>query len=255
MRVVKVENYEEMSQKAADWIIRQVREKPDSVLGLATGGTVMGTYRLLAKDHRENGTSYQQIQTVNLDEYIGLSAKEEQSYHFYMKKWLFDDIQIPPENTHLLNGQAEDLEGECQRYEKLIESLGGLDLQLLGIGVNGHIGFNEPGTPFDSKTHIVQLAESTRQANARFFNTPEEVPMKAITMGIGTIMKSKKILLLASGIKKAPIISKVLQGEITEEIPASVLKRHENAVIIADEKALSFVDSKWLKQRWSIEHE
>lgn len=224
MRVVKVANYEEMSQKAAECIIRQVKEKPDSVLGLATGGTVIGTYQLLAKDHQKNGTSYRQILTVNLDEYIGISSEHEQSYHFYMKKRLFDHIQIPPENTYLPDGQAEDLEEECKRYDERIESLGGIDLQLLGIGVNGHIGFNEPGTPFDSKTHIVELSESTRKANARFFNTLEEVPKKAITMGIETIMKSKKILLLASGLKKAPIIRKLFQEGITEEIPASVLK-------------------------------
>lgn len=247
MRVVKVANYEEMSQKAADCIIRQVKEKPDSVLGLATGGTVTGTYQLLAKDHQKNGTSYRQILTVNLDEYIGIGSEHEQSYHFYMKKRLFDHIQIPPENTYLPDGQAEDLEEECKRYDERIESLGGIDLQLLGIGVNGHIGFNEPGTPFDSKTHIVELSESTRKANARFFNTLEEVPKKAITMGIETIMKSKKILLLASGLKKAPIIRKLFQEGITEEIPASVLKKHENVVLIADEEALSLVDPVWVE--------
>ncbi|MBE3570059.1 MAG: glucosamine-6-phosphate deaminase [Bacillales bacterium] len=247
MRVIKVANYEEMSQKAAECIICQVREKPDSVLGLATGGTVIGTYQLLVKDYQENGTSYQQIRTVNLDEYIGVSAEQEQSYHFYMKKRLFGHIQIPPENTHLPNGQAEDLVEECKRYEETIESLGGIDLQLLGIGVNGHIGFNEPGTPFDSKTHIVELSESTRKANARFFNTPEEVPKQAITMGIDTIMKSKKILLLASGLKKSPIIHQLFQKGITEEIPASILKRHENVVLIADEEALSFVDPMWME--------
>ncbi|WP_270584016.1 glucosamine-6-phosphate deaminase [Bacillus smithii] len=247
MRVVKVANYEEMSQKAAECIIRQVKEKPDSVLGLATGGTVTGTYQLLAKDHQKNGTSYRQILTVNLDEYIGIGSEHEQSYHFYMKKRLFDHIQIPPENTYLPDGQAEDLEEECKRYDERIESLGGIDLQLLGIGVNGHIGFNEPGTPFDSKTHIVELSESTRKANARFFNTLEEVPKKAITMGIETIMKSKKILLLASGLKKAPIIRKLFQEGITEEIPASVLKKHENVVLIADEEALSLVDPVWVE--------
>lgn len=247
MRVVKVANYEEMSQKAAECIIRQVKEKPDSVLGLATGGTVIGTYQLLAKDHQKNGTSYRQILTVNLDEYIGISPEHEQSYHFYMKKRLFDHIQIPPENTYLPDGQAEDLEEECKRYDERIESLGGIDLQLLGIGVNGHIGFNEPGTPFDSKTHIVELSESTRKANARFFNTLEEVPKKAITMGIETIMKSKKILLLASGLKKAPIIRKLFQEGITEEIPASVLKKHENVVLIADEEALFLVDPVWVE--------
>ncbi|MEJ9211194.1 glucosamine-6-phosphate deaminase [Bacillus smithii] len=247
MRVVKVANYEEMSQKAAECIIRQVKEKPDSVLGLATGGTVIGTYQLLAKDHQKNGTSYRQIITVNLDEYIGISPEHEQSYHFYMKKRLFDHIQIPPENTYLPDGQAEDLEEECKRYDELIESLGGIDLQLLGIGVNGHIGFNEPGTPFDSKTHIVELSESTRKANARFFNTLEEVPKKAITMGIETIIKSKKILLLASGLKKAPIIRKLFQEGITEELPASVLKKHENVVLIADEEALSLVDPVWVE--------
>jgi glucosamine-6-phosphate deaminase len=241
MRLIEVKDYNEMSQKAAEIIIDQVKKNPDSVLGLATGETMLGTYEALVNDHHQNGTSYRRIKTVNLDEYVGLAPDHPNSYRYYMDHHLFHHIDIPKQQTYIPNGLAEDIEAECSRYEKLIEQLGGVDLQLLGIGRNGHIGFNEPGTSFSSVTHLVELAESTRQANARFFKRPEDVPNHAITMGIATIMKSKKILLLASGKKKAHMMSQLLVGDVDPQIPASILKTHPNVIIIADKEALSFV--------------
>ncbi|WP_010284688.1 glucosamine-6-phosphate deaminase [Bacillus timonensis] len=242
MKVVAVKNFEEMSQFAAAMISYQVKEKPNSVLGLATGGTVVGTYKELIKDHGQNKTSYENIHTVNLDEYLGIEKDHPNSYHHFMMDNLFSHINITKDNIHIPDGLATDYEEESKKYEKVISDLGGVDLQLLGIGVNGHIGFNEPGTPFQSVTHVVELEESTRQANMRFFNSIEEVPTHAITMGISTIMKSKKILLLVSGKTKADILEKVINKDITERIPATVLKNHPDVTIIADEEALSLVD-------------
>jgi glucosamine-6-phosphate deaminase len=247
MRLIEAKDYNEMSQKAAEIIIDQVKKKPDSVLGLATGETVLGTYAVVVNDHQQNKTSYQHIHTVNLDEYIGLGPDHPNSYHYYMNHHLFRYIDIPTSQTHIPNGLADDVKTECKRYEELIEKLGGIDLQVLGIGRNGHIGFNEPGTSFDSTTHIVELAQSTRQANSRFFSRLEEVPTHAITMGIATIMKSKKIILLASGEKKAHIISQLFEGEVTTNIPASILKTHPNVIIIADQEALSLVNEEQRK--------
>lgn len=242
MKVVAVKNFEEMSQLAAAMISHQVKEEPNSVLGLATGGTVVGTYKELIKDHEQNHTSYENIHTVNLDEYLGIDKNHPNSYYHFMMENLFSHININQDNTHIPNGLANNYEEESQKYEQVISDLGGVDLQLLGIGVNGHIGFNEPGTPFDSATHVVELEESTRQANKRFFNSIEEVPTHAVTMGISTIMKSKKILLLVSGKTKAEILEKVINEGITETIPATVLKNHPDVTIIADEEALSLVD-------------
>ncbi|MEH7223992.1 glucosamine-6-phosphate deaminase [Bacillus sp. JJ1566] len=242
MKVVAVKDFKEMSQMAAAMISHQVKEKPNSVLGLATGGTVVGTYEELIKDHGQNKTSYENIQTVNLDEYLGIAKDHPNSYHHFMMENLFSHININPDNIHIPNGLANNYEEESQKYEKVISDIGGVDLQLLGIGVNGHIGFNEPGTPFDSATHVVELEESTRQANMRFFNSIEEVPTHAVTMGISTIMKSEKILLLVSGKTKAEILEKVINEGITELIPATVLKNHSDVTIIADEEALSLVD-------------
>jgi glucosamine-6-phosphate deaminase len=241
MKLIEAKDYQDMSQKAAGIIIEQVKQKPNSVLGLATGGTVIGTYATLVDDHRVNGTSYRQIRTVNLDEYVGLAPEHPNSYHYYMNEHFFVHVDIPKEHTHIPNGLAKDIEEECKRYEQLIEDLGGIDLQLLGIGQNGHIGFNEPGTSFESKTHLVKLAESTRRANARFFDRPEEVPTHAITMGIATIMKSRKILLLASGEKKAPILSQLFSRGVDPKIPASILKTHPCVFVIADQEALSLL--------------
>ncbi|MBA2870100.1 glucosamine-6-phosphate deaminase [Anoxybacillus calidus] len=230
-----------MSRKAADIINDQVKKKPNSVLGLATGGTMMGAYAALVDDYKQNGTSYQQIKTVNLDEYIGLEPEHPNSYHYYINGHFFNRVDIPKDQTYLPNGLAKDIEAECQHYESLIEQIGGMDLQLLGIGQNGHIGFNEPGTSFESTTHIVELASLMRQANSCFFNRLEKVPTHAITMGIATIMKSKKILLLVSGKKKAHIIAQLFTGKVTTQIPASILNTHPNVIVIADQEALSLL--------------
>ena len=241
MKIVQVKDYKEMSQKAAEVIIQKVKQENRINLGLATGGTPKGLYEAMIEDHRKNGTSYQHVTTFNLDEYIGLKEQDPNSYHYYMADSLFNHIDIPKFQTYLPNGLADDYNHECEHYDRLIKALGGIDLQVLGIGQNGHIGFNEPGTLFQSSTHIVTLEESTREANARYFNTLDDVPTHAITMGISSIMNSKEILLLISGEEKADAMQKLLHGEISEDFPASVLKRHSHVTIIADQKALSGV--------------
>ena len=241
MKIVQVKDYKEMSQKAAEVIIQKVKQENRINLGLATGGTPKGLYEAMIEDHRKNGTSYQHVTTFNLDEYIGLKEQDPNSYHYYMAESLFNHIDIPKLQTYLPNGLEGDYNHECERYDRLIKTLGGIDLQVLGIGQNGHIGFNEPGTSFQSSTHIVTLEESTRKANARYFNTLDDVPTHAITMGISSIMNSKEILLLVSGEEKADAMQKLLHGEISEDFPASVLKRHSHVTIIADQKALSGV--------------
>ncbi|MFE4430467.1 glucosamine-6-phosphate deaminase [Peribacillus butanolivorans] len=241
MNIIKVQDYKEMSQSAANIVIRKVKENSKIKLGLATGGTPKGTYDALIEDHMRNNTSYENVTSFNLDEYIGLDSNDPNSYHYYMDQSLFAHININKEQTYLPNGTADNLDKECTRFDKMIETLGGIDLQILGIGQNGHIGFNEPGTSFSSGTHVVVLEESTRQANARYFDSIDEVPTHAITMGIATIMKSKEILLLISGEEKAETLKKLIHGEITEEFPASILKKHNNVTIIADRKALSGV--------------
>ncbi|OXS80032.1 glucosamine-6-phosphate deaminase [Domibacillus enclensis] len=240
MNIVRASNYEDMSKKAAEYVLRKLSEKPDAVLGLATGSTPAGLYEQLIIEHQKRNVSYRQIRTINLDEYIGLPADDENSYHSFMNTQLFRHIDIPLANTHLPNGEAADLPAECSRYEALIDHLG-IDLQLLGIGENGHIGFNEPGTSFGQTTHMTTLAESTRQANARFFPSIEAVPQQAITMGIASIMKSREILLMASGRRKAAAIERLMSGETGEDFPASVLHRHPHVTILADEEALSTV--------------
>ncbi|WP_203362883.1 glucosamine-6-phosphate deaminase [Bacillus sp. REN10] len=239
MKIVKVKDYEEMSQKAAELIVAEVKKNPQIVLGLATGSTPEGLYQRLIEDHQTNGTTYKEVTTFNLDEYIGLPKEDRNSYYTFMKTHLFDHIDVPVEQAHLPSGENEDLSAECEAYEALIHEAGGVDIQVLGIGGNGHIGFNEPGTSFDSLTHIIELDESTREANARFFNSLEEVPTQAITMGIQTIMAAKKIVLLASGSAKVEAISKLLSGEVTEAFPASCLHQHPNVTVIVDEAALN----------------
>ena len=239
MKLIQVQNYQEMSQKAAEIVIEKIKENPQIKLGLATGGTPEGFYNRLIEDHKENHTSYKQVKSFNLDEYIGLSSTNPNSYHYYMAETLFNHIDIDPENTSVPNGTAEDIQEECKHYEETINQLGGIDLQILGIGQNGHIGFNEPGTSFASETHVVALEESTIEANARYFDSIDEVPTQAVTMGIASIMKSKEIVLLVSGIAKSEALNQLLEGEITEEFPASVLKKHQNVTIIADQEALS----------------
>lgn len=241
MKLIRTKNYRELSEKAASIITEQVRETPSLVLGLATGGTPEGTYQELIRDHKENGTSYSEAVSINLDEYVGLPPDDPNSYHFYMKEHLFNHIDIKNENIHLPSGMAKDLEKECQEYDKLIEGVGGADIQLLGIGTNGHIGFNEPFTPFDVGTHVISLTPSTRAENARFFPDKSHVPTQAITMGIESIMKSKSILLLASGERKAEAIQRLFREDIDESFPASILREHKNVTIIADEDALSLL--------------
>ncbi|PLR85344.1 glucosamine-6-phosphate deaminase [Bacillus canaveralius] len=241
MKIVRASNYEEMSMKAAKGIIEKVRSKPDITLGLATGSTPKGVYRCIIEDHKHCGTSYQQAASVNLDEYIGLDQKDRNSYHSFMCREFFDHIDLPLERAFIPNGTATDLLTECARYEKTIQALGGIDLQILGIGHNGHIGFNEPGTPFTSRTHVVSLAESTRQANSRFFTSVDEVPTSAITMGIATILDSAEIYLLASGSSKADAIARLIGGDADEQFPASALKLHKNVTIFADEDALNLI--------------
>lgn len=238
IQVIEAINYEDMSEKSAEAIIERVKAKPTITLGLATGSTPIGTYQNIIKDHKENNTSYQDVTTFNLDEYIGFSSMHPQSYRYFMNEQLFKHLDIKKENTHIPHGDRDDMYEECVDYEALIRKNGGIDLQILGLGSNGHIGFNEPGTSFKSRTHVVNLASSTRVANARFFNSMDEVPTQAITMGIETIMESKEIILLVSGEKKREALEKLLHGDVHENFPASILRKHPNFLIIADKAAL-----------------
>lgn len=236
MKIIITKDYGELSAKAAEIMLGIVKQNPKAVLGLATGTTPLGLYAKMIADHKENGTEYSQIRTVNLDEYKGLPKTHEQSYAYFMKKNLFDGLGIKPEQTNIENGTAQDAEEECARYDALLEALP-RDIQLLGLGSNGHIAFNEPGTPFGSGTHVVTLAESTVKDNARLFEDISEVPRKAFTMGIKQIMQAKKILILASGANKAEAVYKMAKGEVTESVPASVLQLHPDCTLIADESA------------------
>ncbi|MEI3606205.1 glucosamine-6-phosphate deaminase [Pseudogracilibacillus sp. SE30717A] len=234
MQIVKVNNYEEMSEKAADLVTGLINQSKKSVLGLATGSTPEKLYDILVERNIRKEISFQQVKTFNLDEYVGLGENDLNSYRYYMNEKLFHKVDIEMENTYIPNGLATSLDKECERYEQEIQKAGTIDLQLLGLGLNGHIGFNEPGSSFNSRTHVTQLDQSTIEANARFFKTPEDVPTKVITMGIGTIMKAKQILLLVQGEKKAEILKKAIEGEVTEHIPASILQRHSNVTLITD---------------------
>ena len=236
MKIIITKNYEELSDKAAEVMLGVVKQNPKAVLGLATGTTPLGLYAKMIADHRENGTDYSKIRTVNLDEYKDLPKTHEQSYAYFMKKNLFEGLGIVPEQTNIENGTAQDEKSECARYDALLEELP-RDIQLLGLGSNGHIAFNEPGTPFGSGTHVVTLAESTVKDNARLFEDISEVPCKAFTMGIRQIMQAKKILILASGANKAEAVYKMVRGAVTEQVPASVLQLHPDCTLIADEAA------------------
>lgn len=231
MRLIETNSYEEMSKLAAGIIGAQVLLKPDCVLGLATGSSPIGTYKNLVKSCEEGVLDFSKVRTVNLDEYCGLSADNVQSYRYFMNTNLFDHVNIDKNNTYLPNGMAADMDEESRRYEAQVDALGGADLQLLGIGHNGHIGFNEPCDNFPRCVHQVALTESTINANSRLFDKIEDVPTKAITMGIGTIMKARRILLIA-GADKAEIIKKTLYGPITPEVPASILQLHPDVTVI-----------------------
>ena len=240
MKVIKVKNYEEMSEEALKVMLSVVSENPNAVLGLATGSTPLGLYAKMAQDHRENGTSYANCRAVNLDEYVGLDASSDQSYVYFMRENLFKNIDIKLENTHIENGTAADKEAECARYNALLNELR-QDIQLLGIGSNGHIAFNEPGTAFDSVTHIVDLAESTIKDNSRLFKSIDEVPRQAFTMGLSNIMNAKKVLILANGEGKANAVRELVKGEAWEEVPATVLQSHPDCILICVEAAGKFI--------------
>ena len=228
-----------MSRKAANIISAQVIMKPDCVLGLATGSTPIGLYQQLVAWYEKGDLDFSEVRTVNLDEYKGLSRENDQSYYYFMHHNLFDHVNLPAENSHLPNGMEPDSDKECRRYSELIRSMGGVDLQLLGIGHNGHIGFNEPGDAFDNDVHCVDLTQSTIEANKRFFASADDVPKQAYTMGIKTIMQAKKILVVASGEDKADIVRDAFFGPITPKVPASVLQLHNDVTLVADEAALS----------------
>lgn len=239
LQIINVKDYEEMSKKACSFIVERMKQHEHIVLGMATGSTPEGLYKHLIEAYRKREASFKHATTFNLDEYVGIDSKNPNSYHFYMKDKLFGHIDLLSENAHVPNGSAADLQKACEEYEKRIRAAGQIDIQVLGLGLNGHIGFNEPGTTFSSRTHLVNLEESTRRANARFFSSLNEVPTKAITMGIETIMESKLILLLVSGETKAVPLARLLDGDVLEDFPASILQRHPNVVIVADEAALS----------------
>lgn len=231
-RWIEVNSYEQMSEIAAAIFTEQLAKKPDSVLGLATGGSPLGFYKEMVRRHQAGELSFARAVTFNLDEYVGKGPGDATSYHEFMHQNLFRHIDLPETARHLPNGLAEDLAAECERYEKLIEASGGIDLQLLGIGVNGHIGFNEPGSRFDSRTRVIELTEATRKSNARFFEKEEDIPAKAITMGIGTIMSARKIVLLAFGDNKTEAVKRLENGAVTEEFPASILRKHPHVTVI-----------------------
>ncbi len=233
MKVIIVDDYEAMSAKAFEIMKDTVMRKPDAVLGLATGTTPLGLYRLMTDDHKRNGTDYGSVKTVNLDEYMGLSSTDSRSYARFMRENLFDGLNIAYENTYIENGTADDAESECLRYNDILDGLK-IDIQLLGLGSNGHIAFNEPGTQFGTETHVVKLADSTVKDNSRLFDSVESVPAYAFTMGIKNIMHAKKILVLASGANKAKAVHDAVRGAVTEELPASVLQLHPDCTLIAD---------------------
>ena len=237
MKILVVKNYDEMSKVAAKELAEIISKKPEATLGLATGGTPVGMYKELIDMHKNNSLDFSKVTTVNLDEYVGLSGEHDQSYRYFMDSNLFNHVNIRKEYTYVPSGLAEDMLKECVNYDKRIEELGGIDVQVLGIGSNGHIGFNEPSDTLSLGTHVTDLAESTIEANSRYFASKEEVPTKALTMGLGAIMKAKKILLMVSGESKAEIMDKVVNGKITTQVPASFLQMHKDVVLIIDEDA------------------
>jgi len=239
INIIRVKDYEEASDKAFE--VMKDFLKPGKVLGLATGSTPLGLYARMVKDHEENKTSYADIRSFNLDEYVGLPISHPESYYAFMHRNLFDKIDIKEENAHVPSGLGDDLEAQAAKYDAMIDECP-VDIQLLGIGSDGHIAFNEPGTPFDSGTHVTDLAESTIKDNCRFFdNDISKVPTQAVTQGIGTIMKAKNILLIATGANKAQAVKDMIEGPIDEACPASVLQRHPSVTVIVDEPAAALL--------------
>lgn len=241
MNIIICEDYKEMSEIASEIISKQIKLKPNLTLGLATGSTPIGTYNELIKLYEKGLINFEDVKTFNLDEYYNLPKSNKKSYDFFMKDNLFNYINIKPENTHIPNGTTTDVKQECFQYDKLIEENGGIDLQILGIGSNAHIAFNEPDKSFKNGTYLVDLTKSTIDANSRFFNKKEDVPTKAITMGVGSIFKAKKILLLASGDAKAKAIYDTIHGDIDPQVPSSILQLHDDVTIILDKDSASML--------------
>ena len=239
MRIYECADYSAMSRQAANIISAQVILEPQCVLGLATGSTPIGTYEQLVEWYKKGDLSFAGVRSVNLDEYRGLSAEHDQSYRYFMQTHLFDHVDIRRENTNVPNGMAEDPAAECARYDQIIRDLGGIDLQLLGMGHNGHIGFNEPTDYFPLGTHLVDLTQSTIEANKRFFASEADVPRQALTMGVGSIMSAKSVLVVVSGADKAAIVRSAFCGPITPQVPASILQLHPNVTLVGDRAALT----------------
>ncbi len=239
MKVYIAKDYDSMSRKAASIMASLVVLKPDCVLGLATGSSPVGLYKELIARYESGELDFSGVKSVNLDEYVGLSPEHDQSYRYFMQDNLFDHINIAPENTNVPNGLADNAVAESERYDALMEAIGPIDMQLLGMGHNGHIGFNEPADYFPMGTHPVELKESTSSANARFFESIDDVPRSALTMGVGSIMKAKSILVVVSGEGKADIVAKAFAGPVTPEVPASILQMHPDVTVVGDEAALA----------------
>ncbi|MBU3192607.1 glucosamine-6-phosphate deaminase [Clostridium algidicarnis] len=242
MKLIIEKDYEGISKRAAKEISKVINNKEHSILGLATGSSPIGLYEQLIKLNEEKKVDFSKVTTINLDEYIGISNNHPQSYRYFMNNTLFNHINIDKNNTYVPNGNAEDMKAECIGYDKNIRDLGGIDVQLLGIGGNGHIAFNEPDEELVLGTHVTGLTESTIKANSRFFDSIDEVPKKAITMGLGEIMKAKSIILIASGEGKAEAIAKLFSGKITTKSPATLLAVHNDVTVIIDEQAASLLN-------------
>ena len=241
MKIIRAKDYKDMSRKAANIISAQVIMKPNCVLGLATGGTPVGTYAQLIDWYNKGDVDFSEVTTVNLDEYRGLPRDHEQSYWYFMHKNFFDSVNVQPDRIFVPDGSNPNAEEACREYDAIIRNVGGIDLQLLGIGEDGHIGFNEPGEAFELGTHCVDLTESTINANQRFFNSRDEVPRQAYTMGIKTIMQARKVLMVANGANKAEIIKKAFFGPVTPEVPASILQMHPDFILVGDQDALALI--------------
>lgn len=239
MKIIRAKDYGDMSRKAANIISAQIIMKPDCVLGLATGSTPVGAYEQLVERYHKGDLDFSGVTTVNLDEYRGIGKAHPQSYYWFMQEKLFSKVNIRQERTFIPDGMEADAEKACRAYDEIIEAAGGIDMQLLGLGHNGHIGFNEPGTAFEAQTHLVELTESTKKANQRFFAPGETMPHQAYTMGIRTIMQAKRILLVVSGKDKAEILKAAVEGPISPAVQASILQLHSHVTVVADEEALS----------------
>ena len=253
MEILVQDNADQMGKVAARLVARVMNAKPDAVLGLGTGATLVGLYKELVRMHRDEGLDFSQVTTFNLDEYVGLTKDHGQSYHYFMHEHFFKFINIPKQNIHIPSGTTENYAAFCQWYESRIAESGGIDVQVMGIGADGHIAFNEPGSSLGSRTRIKTLSKQTVEENSRFFDSIEEVPIYAITMGVGTIMESRKLILLANGPKKADAVAAAVEGPITSMITASALQMHPNAVCVLDEPAagrLKMLDYyKWIQEK------